>query len=86
MLFRFALTASLSLFFASAAVAQCVGENLIDALPQADRTALLDAAHAEPYATGNLWQATRGAETLYLAGTYHLDDPRPSFHGSQVHG
>lgn len=68
---------ALSLFLgAAAARAQCVGENLIAALPAADQTALLSAAHAEPFATGNLWQATRGDETLYLTGTFHLDDPR----------
>jgi hypothetical protein len=58
------------------AVAQCVGTNLIAALPQAEREALYTAAHAEPFATGNFWQASRGAQTMYLAGTYHLDDPR----------
>lgn len=68
---------ALSLFFgATSARAQCVGENLIDALPAADQSALLAAAHAQPFATGNLWQATRGDEVLYLAGTFHLDDPR----------
>jgi uncharacterized protein YbaP (TraB family) len=72
---RFALALSL-LFGATTAHAQCVGENLIDALPMADQTAMLTAAHAQPYATGNLWQATRGDETLYLTGTFHLDDPR----------
>jgi uncharacterized protein YbaP (TraB family) len=68
---------ALSLFFGTtAAHAQCVGENLIDALPKADQSALFAAAHAQPFATGNLWQATRGDEVLYLAGTFHLDDPR----------
>jgi uncharacterized protein YbaP (TraB family) len=68
---------ALSLFLgATAARAQCVGENLIAALPAAEKTALLSAAHAEPFATGNLWQATRGDQTLYLTGTFHLDDPR----------
>ena len=76
MLLRFALTASLCLFFAATAKAQCVGQNLVDALPPADRNALVAAAHTAPYATGNLWQATRGDELLYLAGTFHLDDPR----------
>lgn len=75
---RFALTAALSLFLVAPATAQCVGENLIAALPEADRSTLTAAAHAEPYATGNLWQATRGENTVYLAGTYHLDDPRHS--------
>ncbi len=65
----------LSLLMTSAS-AQCAGENLIDALPQPERSALLAAAHAAPFATGNLWQATRGDETLYLSGTYHLNDPR----------
>jgi hypothetical protein len=73
---RIALSAALSFFIATSAHAQCVGENLIDALPAADQTALLNAAHAEPFATGNIWQAVRGDETLYLSGTYHLDDPR----------
>ncbi|MGO4908580.1 TraB/GumN family protein [Pseudorhodobacter sp. W20_MBD10_FR17] len=68
---------ALSLFFgATSARAQCVGENLIAALPAADQSALLAAAHAQPFATGNLWQATRGDEVLYLTGTFHLDDPR----------
>lgn len=76
MLLRFALSAALCLLLAAPASAQCVGENLTNALPDADRAALMAAAHAAPYATGNLWQATRGTDTLYLSGTYHLDDPR----------
>jgi uncharacterized protein len=72
---RIALALSL-LLGVSAARAQCMGENLIDALPLADQTTLLTAAHSAPFATGNLWQATRGDETLYLTGTFHLDDPR----------
>ncbi|WP_022703930.1 TraB/GumN family protein [Pseudorhodobacter ferrugineus] len=75
---RFALTAVVCLFLATPASAECVGENLITALPEADRTALKAAAHDQPYATGNFWQATRGTETLFLSGTYHLDDPRHS--------
>lgn len=75
---RFALSAALCLFIAIPASAQCVGENLIKALPDADRAALMSDAHAAPFAIGNLWQAKRGADTLYLAGTYHLDDPRHS--------
>lgn len=59
-----------------AAQAECVGRNLIDALPDAERAALRDAARAVPYPEGNLWQATRGDRTVWLLGTYHLDDPR----------
>lgn len=76
MLLRLLLSITFSLGLGASATAQCIGQNLIEALPQGDRTVLIDAAHAEPFATGNLWQATRGAETLYLVGTFHLDDPR----------
>ncbi|QCO56393.1 TraB/GumN family protein [Pseudorhodobacter turbinis] len=70
------LLALACIFTFSAANAQCVGENLIAALPADERDALYATAHAEPFATGNLWRATRGAQTIYLAGTFHLDDPR----------
>lgn len=73
---RFFLYIFACLLCLAPAAAQCVGENLIAALPEAERTALYDAAHAAPFATGNLWQATRGDETLILTGTFHLDDPR----------
>ncbi len=76
MLFRSFFLACLGCLMAALASAQCVGQNLISALPQAQRDALYSAAHAAPYATGNLWQATRGQETLVLTGTFHLDDPR----------
>ena len=65
-----------SLFFIHSAQAQCVGENLIAKLPDADRTALYTAAHAAPFASGNLWRATKGDQIIHLTGTYHLDDPR----------
>lgn len=56
--------------------AQCTGQNLIAALPQAEQTALRAAAAAVPYPEGNFWQATRGTQVVHLIGTYHLDDPR----------
>jgi uncharacterized protein YbaP (TraB family) len=76
MLLRFAFAITLSVGFAASALAQCAGKNIIETLPAPDRAALIATAHAAPYATGNFWQATRGDETLYLAGTFHLDDPR----------
>lgn len=72
----FRLMIALLFWLPLAARAECIGQNLIDALPAADRDALYAAAHAQPYATGNFWQATRGADQLYLAGTFHLDDAR----------
>lgn len=66
----------LLLCFAPMAFAQCVGENLIAALPAAEQQSLYEKAHSKPFATGNFWRATRGADVVYVAGTYHLDDPR----------
>lgn len=58
------------------AAAECVGRNLIAALPESDRSALAAAADAVPFPRGNLWRATRGDQVVHLVGTYHLDDPR----------
>ncbi|MBP9951009.1 MAG: TraB/GumN family protein [Cypionkella sp.] len=56
--------------------AQCIGENLIAALPAAEQDALRAAAESVPHANGNYWRATRGDEVIHLIGTYHFDDPR----------
>jgi uncharacterized protein len=56
--------------------AQCVGKNLITALPAEDR-AVLDALTAKvPHPVGNYWRATKGDQTITLIGSYHFDDPR----------
>lgn len=72
-LLALALTLTVAL---PAARAECVGENLIDSMPEAERRALFDAADRVPYPRGNFWRATRGDQTIHLIGTYHLDDPR----------
>ena len=59
-----------------AAHADCGGRNLIDALPPDQRTALETAANAVPFATGNIWHATKGGQDITLIGTFHLNDPR----------
>lgn len=41
------------------AFGSCAGRNLIDALPEPDRQALFERAHAVPFAQGNLWRARR---------------------------
>lgn len=56
--------------------AECVGTNLIEALSESERSALVAAADAVPFPRGNLWRATRGDQVVHLVGTYHLDDPR----------
>ena len=54
---------------------RCHGQNLIAALP-ADQLATLQTKAEVPFAHGNLWQATKGGQTITLAGTYHLNDAR----------
>jgi uncharacterized protein YbaP (TraB family) len=76
MLFRLlsALVAVLSL--GTFARADCVGQDLIAALP-ADRQAAIEAAVQDhPFAQGNLWRATRGDQVVHLVGSYHFGDPR----------
>jgi uncharacterized protein len=63
-------------FLAQPLQAQCVGENLLEKLPAAERAAL-DARTAQvPYPQGNYWRATKDGQTVTIIGTYHLDDPR----------
>ncbi len=64
------------LLLAQPLAAQCVGENLIAALPAAEQDALRAAAESVPHANGNFWRAKRGDEVITLIGTYHFDDPR----------
>jgi uncharacterized protein YbaP (TraB family) len=56
--------------------AACDGQDLLAAMPRADRQALETRANAAPFARGNLWQASKGDLRVTLVGTYHLDDPR----------
>ncbi|MEH7828405.1 TraB/GumN family protein [Gemmobacter denitrificans] len=74
-LFGAALLASLPLVPA-AAWAACNGQNLFASLSPADRATLDAATEAQPFATGNLWLASKGDDRLWLLGTYHLADPR----------
>lgn len=65
-----------ALLFPATGQAQCSGQNLIDALPIADQSALRAEANAVPYPSGNFWRATRGTQTVHIVGTYHFEDPR----------
>lgn len=67
---------ALALLAALPARAACTGQNLIAALPDADRAQITAAAATHPFAQGNLWRATRGDRVVHLVGTYHMDDPR----------
>ena len=70
--------------FATPAGAECVGQNLLDAMPAAERASVTAAANAVPYPTGNFWTATKGEARLTLVGTYHLDDPRHAMIMSKI--
>ena len=59
-----------------AQAAECVGRDLIDALPAERRAEIEAAAAAVPYHQGILWQAERGAARITLVGTYHFGDER----------
>ena len=56
--------------------AECLGRNLIAALPQDQRASLAAATDAVPFARGNFWRAQKHGQSLTLVGTFHLDDPR----------
>jgi uncharacterized protein len=62
--------------FSGPAFADCVGENLLETMPQDQRVALQARADAQPFAQGNYWRATKGAADITLIGTYHLGDAR----------
>ena len=64
------------LCLATPLAAQCVGSNLITALPAAEQAALRARADLQPFANGNFWRASRGDEVIHIIGTYHFDDPR----------
>ena len=58
------------------AQAACNGKNLLDTMAPDDLATLQKAVDAQPHAKGNFWRARRDRSVIYLAGTYHLDDPR----------
>lgn len=68
------LAASALMFLAGAGFAgECVGENLIAALPGEDRAWIRDRAEAVPYHQGILWRAEKGDAWISIVGTYHFD-------------
>ncbi len=73
---NFALSFVTALCLATPLAAECVGNNLINALPAADQAALRARADLHPFAVGNYWQASRDGQTINIIGTYHFDDPR----------
>ena len=72
---RFILSVLLTLL-ALPAMAQCVGENLLQTMEPDKRAKLEAAVKTQPYPSGNLWRAQRGGHTIHVMGTMHLTDPR----------
>ncbi|MGL4320945.1 MAG: TraB/GumN family protein, partial [Paracoccaceae bacterium] len=56
--------------------AECVGQNLLEAMPEAARAAMQARTDAAPFAQGNFWRASKGGQEITIIGTYHLGDPR----------
>jgi uncharacterized protein len=50
----------------------CTGRNLFTTMPPPEIASLNAKAATQPYAEGLLWQATKGARTITLFGSYHL--------------
>lgn len=78
-LIALALTAGLALGGALAgagARADCAGVNLMDQMMPGERAEIGARADAVPYPRGNFWTAARQGQSMILAGTYHMDDPR----------
>lgn len=73
---RFVTIALCILCLALPVNAQCRGENLLQAMAEPDRTALMTRTHAVPFAQGNFWQATKDGLQITLIGTYHMEDAR----------
>lgn len=63
-----------------AGFARCDGTDLIEALPDADRAALMDRADATSYPQGLLWQATRDDTAITIFGTYHFEHDHTAQH------
>jgi uncharacterized protein len=73
---RYLLSVIVLFAFCQPGMSRCLGENMLEALPEAERAALQARADAAPFAQGNFWRATKGDQVVTIIGTYHLGDPR----------
>lgn len=67
---------SFSLGFTGHAHAACTGENLIDSMTVQERATFYATVNAQPFPAGNFWHARKGAQDIFIHGTFHLEDPR----------
>lgn len=73
---RFIYFLALFFGFTTAASAQCVGVNQIDAMRAQEKAEFYNFVNSQPFSSGNYWRATRGNQEIHVLGTFHLDDPR----------
>lgn len=66
----------LFLLLPAALWAACTGTDLRTTIPADDMARLHARAAAAPFAEGNHWIARRGARTVHVIGTLHINDPR----------
>lgn len=59
----------------ASATTECIGRNLIEALPAEIQRQIDRAVEAVPYHRGLLWRASKGEARMVLVGTYHFPDP-----------
>ena len=71
----FLAACALSLLAGTGWGAECVGKNLIAALPKADQAWIREQAEAVPYHQGIRWRASKGDARISIIGTYHFDHP-----------
>jgi len=72
------LTAAITLLTLSAlpAAADCTGVSYLDQISETQRAQLDTTVANMPYATGLVWEATKGPDTVTVVGTMHIYDPR----------
>ncbi len=63
-----------------AAAARCSGIDMIKALPDAERSALIERAANTAFPQGLLWRAQKGQTTITLFGTYHFEHEETANH------
>lgn len=76
LLMRILLAGFFVLCAGAVSAAECVGRNLIDAMPDEQRADLEAAVKDVPYHNGILWQASKGGGDITVVGTYHFPNPR----------
>ncbi|MBO9474449.1 TraB/GumN family protein [Shimia sp. R10_1] len=62
--------------FSGAAMANCEGPNLFDQRPEAERTAMQNAAAEAPFSEGLLWRVEKDGVVSHIIGTFHLHLPQ----------